>query len=126
MQQDAEINAEADKEKKELAEAKNVADSMINTAEKALRDSAGKISDEIKTDVEAKVSALKDKKDTASLDEIKTLSNELGDSMQKIGEEMMRRPDQSQDANTEETTEEQAEGQDIDKETKEDTKTDNK
>uniref|UniRef100_UPI0026355D3D molecular chaperone DnaK n=1 Tax=uncultured Agitococcus sp. TaxID=1506599 RepID=UPI0026355D3D len=94
MQQDAEANAEADAKKKELVETRNMADSLIHTAEKALRDADGKITDEIKTDVETKVSNLKAKKETADLDELKNLSNELSDAMQKIGEEMMKHQNQ--------------------------------
>ena len=119
MQEDAEKNAKEDAAKKDLAESKNMADSLIHTAEKGLKEAEGKISDDIKKEVEEKISALKSKKDTSELDEIKKLSEELSTSMQKIGEEMMKQPNQNDmeskdgtqdenatDENTENNTEE--------------------
>jgi molecular chaperone DnaK len=94
MQEEAELHAQEDAEKKDLVEAKNLADSLIHTAEKGLREAEGKIGDEIKNDVEEKIKELKAKKDNGSLSEIRSASENLSASMQKIGEEMMKQPDQ--------------------------------
>ena len=90
MQQDAEAHAAEDATKKESAETKNIADSMMHTAEKAIKDAENKIDESLKTEVQSKVDAVRAKKDTASTDELKTLIEELSASMQKIGEEMMK------------------------------------
>ena len=52
---EAQTHAEEDKKKKEQVEARNMADNMIYTAEKAIRDAGDKVSAEIKTEVEDKI-----------------------------------------------------------------------
>jgi len=88
MTKDAEMHAAEDAEKKEKIEAKNAADSLIFTAEKSLKDAGDKVSDEIKKEVEEKVSALKGVLDTGSKEELETKTKELSDSIQKIGPAM--------------------------------------
>lgn len=94
MQADAEANAAEDEKKKEAAEAKNVADQLIHTAEKALKDAEGKIGDDIKKEVMDKISELKQAKDTNEVDKIKSASDALNTSMMKIGEAMKTANDQ--------------------------------
>ncbi|MEN9551679.1 MAG: hypothetical protein RI935_56 [Candidatus Parcubacteria bacterium] len=88
MQQDAEAHADEDQKKKELAEEKNMADALIHTAEKALRDADGKIGDDIKKDVEDKIKALRESRNGDNKDAIKQSSLALSDAMMKIGEAM--------------------------------------
>lgn len=90
MQQDAEMHAEEDKKKKEAAEAKNTAQMTIYTAEKALKDAEGKISDDTKKTVQEKIDALKKVQDSGSQSEIESAANALSEAMQKIGEEMAK------------------------------------
>ena len=90
MKQDAEIHAEEDKKKKEIVDIKNTADMIIFTAEKALRDSADKISEEIKKAVEEKMQALKDVKEKDDVEAIKTATQKLSIEMQRIGEELAK------------------------------------
>ena len=59
MQSDAEAHAEEDKKKVELVEAKNLAEQMVHTAEKALKDAEGKISDDIKNEVTSAIDEVK-------------------------------------------------------------------
>ena len=87
MQKDAEANASEDEKKKGLVEAKNLAEQLIYTAEKSLRD-APNIPDDIKTSVTAKIDALKKEKDSGSVDSIKSATEGLSTEMQKIGEYM--------------------------------------
>lgn len=88
MVQEAQKHAEEDKKKKELVEARNVADSLCYTAEKSLKDAGDKVPAEIKTDVEAKVKAVRDILQTATVEELKTKTQELSDTLQKIGQAM--------------------------------------
>ena len=91
MKTEAEAHAAEDKQKLEEAEARNTADQLVYTADKALRDAAGKISDEIKKEVEDKISAVKKVREVAgggSLADIKSATEALSTSMQKIGEAM--------------------------------------
>lgn len=90
MQNEAEVNAEADKKKMELVEVKNLADQLIHTAEKALKDAEGKISDEIKNEVtEKRINLTSVKNSTeSSLEQIQKASEDLSQAMMKIGEAM--------------------------------------
>ncbi|MEK7650486.1 MAG: molecular chaperone DnaK [Patescibacteria group bacterium] len=102
MKKDAELHAEEDKQKKETAESKNLAEQLIYTAEKALKDAGDKISSEIKTDVEAKIADLRKVKDGADLTAIKQATGALSTSMQKIGEAMAKNAQANpEQANTE-------------------------
>jgi molecular chaperone DnaK len=88
MQKEAEQHAEEDRKKKEEVETRNQADSMVFTAEKALKEAEGKIPEDVKSDVEGKIKDLKDVVHTASVEEVKMKSEALSASMQKIGEAM--------------------------------------
>jgi molecular chaperone DnaK len=98
MQSDAEAHAEEDKKKMELIEAKNLADQMIHTAEKALKDAEGKIGDDIKNDVNAAIAELKTAKEGSDVSTIKSATEKLSNSMMKIGEAMKSANDAAQPA----------------------------
>ncbi|MFH0845796.1 MAG: molecular chaperone DnaK [Patescibacteria group bacterium] len=106
MKQDAEIHAEEDKKKKELIETKNLAEQFIHTAEKALRDNEGKVSQGVKDDVNVKIEAVKKVKDGNELDVIKKASEELSLAMQKIGEELNKNTQAGATPNPEEKKDE--------------------
>ena len=95
MQKDAELNADADKKKKELVDIKNNAEMTIFTAEKALKDAEGKVGDDVKKSVEEKVAKLKEVKElpdhhTDDGVRLKSSTEELMTEMQKIGEAMSK------------------------------------
>ncbi len=88
MVREAESKASEDKLKKEAAEVKNAADTLCYTAEKALKDAGDKVSQDIKKEVEEKVKAVRDVLQTASTEELKQKTQDLSNSMQKIGQAM--------------------------------------
>ncbi len=90
MKKDAELHAEEDKNKKEEVEAKNIAEQMIYTAEKAIKDNGAKIPAEVVKGVEDKIADLKSKKDGSDIPGIKTATEALSTEMQKIGEAMAK------------------------------------
>ena len=90
MQKEAELHAEEDKKKKEGVEVKNIAEQMIYTAEKAIKDNGGKIDATIVKGVEDKIADLKKAKDGTDTDAIKKASEALSTEMQKIGEAMQK------------------------------------
>lgn len=90
MKKDAETHAEEDKKKQEEIEVKNQAETLMYTAEKALRDNEGKIPEEIKKDVEAKIADAKKAKEGTDLEAIKNATNHLSTALSKVGEEMMK------------------------------------
>ena len=86
LKRDAEAHAEEDKKKSQLVEARNTADAMVYTAEKAMRESGDKVPADVKKEIEEKVSALKKVKDSDDFETIKKASQELAVASQKIGE----------------------------------------
>ncbi|HSW87910.1 MAG TPA: molecular chaperone DnaK [Candidatus Saccharimonadales bacterium] len=95
MTKEAEMHAQEDQEKKERIEQRNMADSLIFTAEKSLKDAGDKVSAEIKTEVEEKIKALKDVLDSASKDELDQKTKELSESLQKIGQAAYQQGEQA-------------------------------
>jgi molecular chaperone DnaK len=90
MKQDAEAHADEDKKKKEVIEVRNMADQLIYTAEKSLKDYGDKIGDDVKKEVEEKLSALKEVKDKDDMATIKNATEALSTATQKIGEAMSK------------------------------------
>lgn len=88
MTKEAEMHAKEDAEKKDKVETRNIADSLIFTAEKSLTDAGDKVDESLKTEVEEKISALKAVLDTGSKEELETKTKELSDSLQKVGQVM--------------------------------------
>jgi molecular chaperone DnaK len=88
MQGDAVAHAEEDKKKMELIEAKNMADVMIHTAEKALKDAGDKVSAELRKEIEDAINDVKSARGGDNLETIKKTSETLSDKMMKIGEAM--------------------------------------
>ncbi|OGZ43691.1 MAG: molecular chaperone DnaK [Candidatus Ryanbacteria bacterium RIFCSPHIGHO2_01_FULL_45_22] len=90
MKQDAQTHAEEDKKRKEMIEVKNTADSLIYTAEKALRDAGDNVPQDITSDVRARIDDLKKAKDGDDAASIQTASSALSQSMSKIGEHLSK------------------------------------
>jgi len=90
MKREAELHMEEDKRKRELAEAKNIADSLIYTTEKTLREVGDKVSSETKKEIEEKINELKKVKESDNIDEIKQKTAQLSQIIQKVGAEMYK------------------------------------
>jgi molecular chaperone DnaK len=90
MKKDAEAHADEDKRKQEEVEIKNAAETLIYTAEKAIRDNEGKVPADIKTDVEAKIAEAKTAKEGTDMTALKTATDHLNTALSKIGESMMK------------------------------------
>ncbi len=100
MQSEAETNADADKIKMEIAEAKNQAHTLISTAEKAIKDAEGKIPDEIKNEIIEKTNDLRTKANGDDKASISIASEALNTAMMKIGEHMKTANDSSSENTT--------------------------
>ncbi|MDD5750046.1 MAG: molecular chaperone DnaK [Candidatus Pacebacteria bacterium] len=90
MRKDAELHADQDKKKRELIEARNLADNLIYATEKAIKDGGDKVPEEQKKDAEQKIDDLKKVKDNDNMEEIKSKTEELSKAAQKIGETMYK------------------------------------
>ncbi|WP_035288177.1 molecular chaperone DnaK [Clostridium sp. KNHs214] len=85
---EAEQNAEADKNKKDLIEAKNNAEQVAYQTEKTLEELGDKVTDAEKSDIKAKVENLKKVKDTDDLEGIKKAQEELTTAFYAISSKM--------------------------------------
>ncbi len=92
MVKDAEKFAAEDTKRKERIEARNHADNMIYTAEKTLRDLGEKVAADVRGEIESKVNSLKGILETGSVDQLKRQTDDLGQSIQKIGAAMYEQP----------------------------------
>ncbi|MEA3360687.1 MAG: molecular chaperone DnaK [Thermodesulfobacteriota bacterium] len=86
LTKDAELNAEEDKKKRELVDARNSADSLIYSTEKSLKEAGDKIDAGTKGEVESATSMLKSAMEGEDTEEIKKLSEELTKASHKIAE----------------------------------------
>lgn len=88
MQEEAEKHKDEDEKKAETIKAKNAADSLIATAEKALKDGGDKVPAEVKEKVETKVKDLKDVLEKGSKEDIESKTKDLSDTLSEIGQAM--------------------------------------
>ncbi|HEY2003762.1 MAG TPA: molecular chaperone DnaK [Candidatus Saccharimonadia bacterium] len=88
MQQEAEANAEADKKRKELVEARNHLDSLVYTGEKTLKDAGDKASSEDKSALEEAIKSAKAQLESDDKDLLESEASKLSEAMQKVGAAM--------------------------------------
>ena len=86
MIKDAEANADADKSRRELVEARNQAESMIHSTEKSLEEYRDKVDPTTAEAIELAIAALKDTLDGDNADKIKSGINNVRDASMKLGE----------------------------------------
>ena len=97
---EAEMNAEADKQKKEKIEALNQAESTIYQTEKTLKELGDKVSSEDKSAIESAIENLKSVKDreSSTTEELKTAIDEVMNKFHKISEQMYQQAQAAQGA----------------------------
>jgi molecular chaperone DnaK len=93
---DAELHAEEDKNKRELVDARNAADSLIYSTEKSLKEAGEKLDAGSKGEIENAIDKLKKAMDGEDTSEIKRLSEELTQISHKIAEALYAQAAQSQ------------------------------
>ncbi|MBW1616482.1 MAG: molecular chaperone DnaK [Deltaproteobacteria bacterium] len=83
---EAEIHADEDKKRKEITEARNIADSLIYQTEKSLQGIEGKADAETKSNIESIIEKLKEAMKGSDVEEIKKLNEELTQASHKLAE----------------------------------------
>jgi chaperone protein DnaK len=86
MVKDAEENAESDKERRALIEAKNQAESLIHSTEKSVEEHSDKVDPTTVEAIELAIAALKDDLETDSADKIKSGIQNVTEAAMKLGE----------------------------------------
>ncbi len=91
MMRDSEAHSEEDKRKKQLAEARNEADTLIYTVEKSIKDYGDKLTESEKKDIEEAVERCKKAKDTSNeVSEIKSAIENLMTKSHKLAEHLYK------------------------------------
>ncbi|MDB2404977.1 molecular chaperone DnaK [Alphaproteobacteria bacterium] len=96
MVKDAEVNAEADKKRREEIDAKNNAESLINSTEKSLSEHGDKISEEEKKAIEDALKEAKESLEGDDIEAIKSKSESLSTVAMKLGEAMYKAEQENQ------------------------------
>ncbi|MBR9761949.1 MAG: molecular chaperone DnaK [Rhodobacteraceae bacterium] len=86
MVKDAEENAEADKQRRELVEATNQAESLIHSTEKSIEEHGDKVDPSTVEAIELAVAALKDELEKGNADKIKSGIQNVTEASMKLGE----------------------------------------
>ncbi|WP_299950162.1 molecular chaperone DnaK [uncultured Ruegeria sp.] len=110
MVKDAEDNAEADKERRELIEAKNQAESLIHSTEKSVEEHSDKVDPTTVEAIELAIAALKDELETENADKIKSGIQNVTEAAMKLGEAIYKA--QAEEGDDEPAAADQAPGED--------------
>src|ERR1700691_468577 len=95
MVKDAEANAADDKKRREAVDAKNHADALVHSTEKALAEHGSKVEDSERPAIEDAVSDLKEALKGDDAEAIKAKSNTLAQASMKLGEAMYKQQAES-------------------------------
>ncbi|MBW1667602.1 MAG: molecular chaperone DnaK [Deltaproteobacteria bacterium] len=93
---DAELHAEEDRKKRELVDARNMADSLIYSTEKSLKEIGDKLDESTKSDINRAIENLKKAMEGDNVQEIKRLADELTQASHKLAEQMYSQTAQQQ------------------------------
>ncbi len=88
MVKDAELHAEEDRKRKEEAEVRNTADTLVYQTEKLLKDQADAVSDEEKETIEAKLAEVRSALEGADVEAIKSATEALMTASQEFGQRL--------------------------------------
>jgi len=96
MQEEAETHKAEDEKKSETVKAKNNADAMVATAEKAIKDAGEKVPADVKEKVEEKVKKVKEvtAKEDSSKEDIENATKDLSDTLSQIGQAMYQKTEE--------------------------------
>jgi molecular chaperone DnaK len=96
MRKEGEVHAAEDTKRKEEVEVRNTADNMAYMAEKTLRDNKDKVPETLNKEIEGKVVAVREAIKGSNMEAIKQASQQLNESMQKVGAEIYKQQQQQQ------------------------------
>ena len=113
MVKDAEANKEADKKKRELVDAKNQADSLVNSTEKSLKEHGDKVEQADKDAIETAKTELAEAAKGDDADAIKSKIEALATAAQKLGEAVYKAQQAEAQQSSEEATTESKKEEDI-------------
>ncbi len=116
MVREAEEHAAEDKKRREDQEVKNTAEQMVYQTEKLIKDNQDKLPEDVKTEVQADVDALKTAVAGDDIDAIKAANERLNTSSQKLGEAIYASASEETPAAAEASTEDVVDAEVVDEE----------
>ena len=112
MVKDAEANADADKKRRALVEAKNQAEALIHSSEKSLKDYGDKVSADDRKAIEDAIASLKSAAEGEDADDITAKTQTLAEVSMKLGQAMYE-AQQAEAANKDAEADAKASGDDV-------------
>ena len=113
MMKEAEANKEADEKRKEEANVKNDADSMIFSTEKAIKDLGDKVDKKDKEEAESKIKDLKDAMEKNDIDDIKKKTESLNEVAMRLATKVYEEAAKNNQTTNTEATEEKKSDDDV-------------
>jgi molecular chaperone DnaK len=110
MVRESEQHAEEDARRRELIEARNIADNLVYNAEKSLRDLGEQVPADVRSEVEARISDVREAMNGEDASRIRSAATALTESIQKIGSGMYGQPGQPGEPTTDGTGPQAAQG----------------
>jgi len=114
MVKEAEENAETDKKRREMVEAKNHAEALIHSTERSLAEHGDKVDEATKSTIEDAVKALREATEGDDLEDVKAKTQALTETAMKLGEAIYKAEAEKAQAEGAAETAERPEGQDDD------------
>jgi len=93
MVDDAELHADEDKLRREEVETRNMAENAAYTAEKLLTDNVDKVPEDLKTEIESQVAAVRAALQSEDMGQVSPALQDLQTSIQKVGEAIYSQPE---------------------------------
>jgi molecular chaperone DnaK len=116
MVKEAEEHAAEDKKRREEQDLKNTAEQMAYQTEKIIKDNDDKLTEEVKTEVQADIDALKTALAGDDIDTIKSANEKLATSAQKLGEAIYANTSEDAPAEPEASSEDVVDAEVVDDE----------
>jgi molecular chaperone DnaK len=113
MVKDAELHATEDHKKREMIEARNQADGLIYTTEKAIKEHGDKVDEETKKAIETALEELKKAMEGDDLEEIKGKTEALATASHKLAEVMYQQTQSEADAGNEDAADSEGQNGDV-------------
>jgi molecular chaperone DnaK len=113
MVKDAEANAEADKERKELVEAKNQAESLIHSTQKSMTEHADKVDPTTIEAIELAIANLEEQMETENAGKIKSGIQNVTEAAMKLGEAIYKAQQSAADGGSDDDEEPRSVDDDI-------------
>ncbi|SEN09888.1 molecular chaperone DnaK [Loktanella fryxellensis] len=113
MVRDAEANADADKERRALVEARNQAESLIHSTEKSMEEHASKVDPTTIEAIELAIAALKDELENDNVAKIKSGIQNVTESAMKLGEAIYKASQDAEEGDNADARKGVDEGDDI-------------